>query len=66
MLLADQGALLILTEKGELAIVDAKPQEPADPVRIPAIEGKTWNHPAIVKDRLYVRNASEMACFRLR
>jgi outer membrane protein assembly factor BamB len=66
MLLPDQGALLILSETGELAVVDAKPQEPADPVRIPAIEGKTWNHPAIVKDRLYVRNAKEMACYRLR
>ena len=66
MLLADQGALLILSETGELAVVPAKPQEPADPVRIPAIHGKTWNHPAIVKDHLYVRNAEEMACYRLR
>jgi outer membrane protein assembly factor BamB len=66
MLLADQGALLILSEKGELAVVDARPQEPGDPVRIPAIEGKTWNHPALVKDRLFVRNATEMACYRLR
>lgn len=66
MLIADQGALLMLSEKGELAIVDAKPQEPGEPARFPAIEGKTWNHPALVKDRLYVRNATEMACYRLR
>ena len=66
MLIADQGALLILSEKGELAVVDAKPQEPGEPALFPAIAGKTWNHPALVKDRLYVRNATEMACYRLR
>jgi outer membrane protein assembly factor BamB len=66
LLLADQGALLILSEKGELVIVGARPQEPGEPARFPAIEGKTWNHPALVKDRLYVRNATEMACYRLR
>ena len=66
MLIADQGALLILSEKGELAVVDAKPQEPGEPSRFPAIAGKTWNHPALVKDRLYIRNATEMACYRLR
>jgi len=66
MLLADQGALLILSETGELAVVDAKPQEPADPVRIQALDGKTWNHPAIVNDCLFVRNAKQIACYRLR
>jgi len=66
MLISEQGALLVLSEKGELALVEAKPQEPGEPVRFPAIEGKTWNHPVLVKDRLYVRNAKEMACYRLR
>jgi hypothetical protein len=30
-----------------------------------AIEGKTWNVPAIDNGLLLVRNAAEMACFRL-
>jgi hypothetical protein len=32
---------------------------------VPAIEGKTWNHPVVVGDALFVRNGEEMAAFRL-
>ncbi len=66
LLLADQGLLVVLSEKGELALAEARPQEAAEPFRFAAIKGKTWNHPVIVKDRIYVRNAEEMACYRLR
>jgi hypothetical protein len=33
--------------------------------RFQAIEGKTWNIPAIDHGLLLVRNTEEMACFRL-
>ena len=33
--------------------------------RMPAIEGKTWNHPVLVGDILLVRNGEEMVAFRL-
>jgi outer membrane protein assembly factor BamB len=60
------GHLIVLTEDGNLALVRATPERHDERVRFPAIEGKTWNHPAISDRVLLVRNLAEMAAFDLR
>ncbi len=64
-LLLAQGSLIVLTEEGELALVEAKPDAFVERARFAAIEGRTWNNPALASGILLVRNGREMAAYRL-
>ena len=54
-----------MSDTGELALVKATPSEYSEVARFPALEGKTWNYPAIAGGRLFVRNANQMAAYNI-
>ncbi len=64
-LLLAGGYLVVLTEQGEVVLARATPERHQELARFSAIEGRTWNIPAIDNGLLLVRNATEMACFRI-
>ena len=60
------GHLVITTEDGEVVLVRATPAGHQESERVPALDGRTWNHPALADGFLLVRNATGMAAFDLR
>jgi outer membrane protein assembly factor BamB len=59
------GHLIIAAEDGDVALVRAIPERHEEVVRFSAIDGKTWNHPAIAHGVLLVRNGTEMSAFHI-
>lgn len=66
ILLADQGAMIVSTEEGEAVLLRCNPDRHEELGRIPAVTGKSWNHPAIAQNRLYLRSDAELACVELK
>ncbi len=62
----DQARIIVSTESGDLVLIQPSPDSLQELARFSAIEGKTWNHPAIADGILLVRNTREMAAFDLR
>jgi outer membrane protein assembly factor BamB len=58
--------LLICTDKGEVVLAAADPQQYRELGRVRVLEHKkTWNTPALAGNQLFVRNHLEMACYEL-
>jgi len=62
-ILLASGHLVVLTERGDLVLVEANAEEHRELARFSALTGKTWNYPVIVAGRLLVRNQTQMACY---
>ena len=57
--------LLVLTEGGELALVDATPKQATELGRVQVFADKTWNNLALSGNRLLLRNDREAVCLEL-
>ncbi|MCH8293976.1 PQQ-like beta-propeller repeat protein [Candidatus Poribacteria bacterium] len=57
--------LLVQAESGDVILVEVNPHEHKELARFPALEGKTWNSPALAGPYLLVRNDREAACYEL-
>lgn len=57
--------LLVLTESGELVLVEPSPAELIELARHKVLTGRTWNTPALAGSYLLVRNDQEAACYQL-
>lgn len=65
LLLADSNALIVQGEKGEIVLLDANPEQHTELGRLDGVEGKSWNHPIVVGNRLFARSADEAVCYEL-
>ncbi|MDP6891921.1 MAG: PQQ-binding-like beta-propeller repeat protein [Verrucomicrobiota bacterium] len=57
--------ILVMAENGELIMLDANPEKHTELTRFTALDGKTWNPPALAGEYLLVRNHREAACYKL-
>ncbi len=57
--------LLISSEQGEAALVEADPAAFRERARLQVLEGKTWGGPALAGPYLLLRNDREAACLEL-
>lgn len=62
-LIAARDLLLVLSDKGEVSVVRARPEKYELVTRFQGIGGKCWTPPSLAGGRLYLRNAAgEVVC----
>jgi len=62
-LMAADGKLIVLSEKGELVIADASPEAFKPLARAQVLGGKCWSTPVLSNGRIYCRNAKgDLVC----
>jgi len=65
ILLVEDLLLVQAEEPGDLALVEPDPGQHRELARVPVLEGKSWNHPALAGKYLLMRNAEEAVCLEL-
>ena len=65
-MIAAQGHLVVLGEKGEMALVQASPKAYTEKGRFQALASKrAWTPPALARGKLYVRDLERITCISI-
>ena len=56
------GHLIVLGERGKLALVEANPDRYVEKASVQIMDGRCWTAPSLADGRLYLRNSEEMLC----
>jgi outer membrane protein assembly factor BamB len=65
-LIASDGHLIVLSETGDLALVQATPEGYRELTSFQIFNSKCWTPPTLAHGRLYVRDEEEIVCLDLR
>jgi outer membrane protein assembly factor BamB len=65
LILAD-GHLIVLSERGKLALVEATPTAYKEVASFQAMDGKCWTMPTLANGKLYLRNQKSLVSFDLK
>jgi outer membrane protein assembly factor BamB len=57
--------LVVQSEDGQAALVEASPKGFRELARVPVVGGQSWNYPVLAGRRLVVRSELEAACYEL-
>lgn len=57
--------LLILSDEGEIILCEATAEGHHELARLPVLNARTWNHPALSGETLLIRNDRTAACLTL-
>lgn len=57
--------LFVLSDKGKLILVDANPDAYTELGSIQALKGKSWTAPSFSNGKVFLRNLTEMACYKV-
>jgi outer membrane protein assembly factor BamB len=66
LLVADGNLLIVLSDKGELLLVEAAPAEYRELARFQVMEGKAWTAPTLANGRLYLRDQDEIVALEMK
>ena len=56
------GDLLVLGDKGQLVMIEAKPTGYTEIARADVLDGKCWSTPSVAGGRIYARSTKEGVC----